>query len=663
MDEKALLGTTLADTYLIEKKLGAGGMGTVFVAQNIRLGKRYALKVLNPEVAHSYPQAVERFKREAVTAGRLGHVGIVQVHDIAQTDDNILYMVMDLLDGEDLETRMAETGLLPWDAVYRIIYQTCDALATAHDVGIIHRDLKPANIFLSRRRGEGERAVLLDFGVAKVLDAQRALPDMESFDGARRGPTPTLTKPGTIVGTPNYMSPEQASGIAVDARADVYSMGAVLFHMATGIPPFNADSLLAVLTMIAIDPVPRIAAVNPRAVRPDGVDEVIARAMSKDPAARFQDVRALAAALPAPHGATISLAPAAPAGPTTLAGRPSDDEATPTSPGTPLPRSKDKVTETMHDGVAAKTRVEVDVTPTLPPAEPRRRSRAASLVVVGVLLVVGVVVGAVAALGPGRSGGSSSSTDRATKTAAGGEGAADAAPTEEALFSRGMAGLQREIEAESWNRAAGTVANLVEQFPDREPILRPMREQVEMELLGAAQHRQAAGQVTTDREEARRLCAQIQVRSVYRARPPCDELLRAPVATADAGAGGGPTQADAGAGTSKSLAKTSRPAGRTDRDIDKVYRRNRGAASRCFDRAFDGGFRPSGTITVSVRTTIDSAGQVSSASLLDPRYRSKASFKVCIENQVRGWQFPASSKSDTREFLFSYTAPELDLGE
>ncbi len=208
MDDSTLLGTTISETYHIEKKLGEGGMGTVFIARNVRLGKRYALKVLNPEVAQTYPAAVDRFKREAVTAGRLGHVGICQVHDISRTKNDILYMVMDLLDGEDLEHRMIETGLLPWEAIYRIVAQTCDALATAHEAGIVHRDLKPANIFLSQRRGEGERAVLLDFGVAKVLDAQRSLQsDEPESTNQQHIMTPTLTKPGTIVGTPNYMSP------------------------------------------------------------------------------------------------------------------------------------------------------------------------------------------------------------------------------------------------------------------------------------------------------------------------------------------------------------------------------------------------------------------------------------------------------------------------
>lgn len=648
MDENTLLGTTLAETYLIEKKLGEGGMGTVFVARNVRLGKRYALKILNPEVAQSYPQAVERFKREAVTAGRLGHVGIVQVHDIAQTDDDILYMVMDLLDGEDLETRMAETGLLPWEAVYRIITQTCDALATAHEAGIVHRDLKPANIFLSRRMGEGERAVLLDFGVAKVLDAQRSLPDDETEDGERAMPTPTLTKPGTIVGTPNYMSPEQASGIAVDHRSDVYSMGAVLYHMATGIAPFNADSLLAVLTMIAIDPVPRIADVAPDARRPPILDEVIGRAMAKSPDERYQDVRAFAEALPSPTGAPLISIPSSPRGEDTGDFAVGDDhvDGPPTAHETPIPAKPKRDTSTVHDGVAAKTKMETMPSgapaPTEPAAAPAPapKKRSLGLTLIGVFLSIGIAAGAIAALGPrlfgdnasGTSGGSATTADAGTK-----------APTKEARFSQGMSKLQSDIENENWAAAAGRVASLVSDFPGRKTVLHPMREQIEMEMLSAAQHRQAKALYTTNQAKARAICSEIELRSIYRKREPCTELL-----------------AKAAPETTKKKGP-SRPARLSDREIDRVYRKNRFGASRCFERAFEGGFRPAGTIRVSVRVSIGSTGRVTSASLLDPRYRSKAAFKVCIENHVRSWKFPASASSTTREFQFSYRGQEIDL--
>ena len=651
MDASVLLGTTIADTYEIEQKLGAGGMGTVFVARNIRLGKRYALKVLNPELAQSYPQAVERFRREAVTAGRLGHVGIAQVHDIAQTDDGIAYMVMDLLDGEDLETRMAETGLLSWDAIYRIITQTCDALATAHEAGIVHRDLKPANIFLSRRQGEGERAVLLDFGVAKVLDAHRSLPD-EELEGGKHVPTPTLTKPGTLVGTPNYMSPEQASGLAVDHLADIYSMGAVLFHMATSEPPFNAESLLAVLTMIAIDPVPLIHDVTPAANRPKDLDKVVSRAMAKNPRDRYQDIRELARALPPPEDAgRISVAAASRDDDKDERGPKSADDEGKTAAGTPLPRTvseQRKTVDTLHDGVAAKTRLDEPSSPP-PSSEPQpKRSSKLSWALIGIFLVVGIILGAIAALSPGLGGdgGSEPVDDPPTEPP----------PSQETLFSRGMSELQQEIEQENWASAAGILTRLSRQFSSREAVLRPMREQIEMEMESAALHRRAKAQVGSDRSSARQVCVQIQVRSVYRDRPPCQELLQ----TAEEPDAGAP-DADPDEGPRKVARPTPRPRGRTGRDIDRIYRRNRGRGRRCFERAFEGGFQPMGTIRVSVRAVIGSSGSVTNASLLDPRYRSNAALKVCLENLVRSWEFPPSTGSTTREFLFTYQARNLDL--
>jgi serine/threonine-protein kinase len=648
MDERSLLGTTIAGRYLIEKKLGQGGMGTVFVAQNVRLGKRYALKVLNPEVAKSYPAAVDRFKREAETASRLGHVGIVQVHDIDRTEDDILYMVMDLLEGEDLETRMVETGLLPWDAVYRIVTQTCDALATAHEAGIVHRDLKPANIFLSQRKGEGERAVLLDFGVAKVIDAQRALVDEDEVDeGGRKGPTPTLTKPGTIVGTPNYMSPEQASALAVDHRSDIYSMGAVLFHMAAGEPPFNADSLLAVLTMIAIDPVPLVTDVNPSATdRPKGLDDVIRKAMSKDPDKRYRDIREFARALPLPRDAVhLGLAVNVERSGVTAEHEP----ATPTALETPLPRSTGAATavHVPKPRERAKEKAPAEPAGTLAGAEAvsRPRPRRLSWAIIGVLMLVGIAAGAIAALGPGFGG---------TRRGDAGPAAPNKnVPNTEADFDRGLADVQRQIEAEEWASAAGMIAGLRKQFPQRETMFRQMYEQVEMEMESAALHRNAKAQANADREAARQICAQIEVRSVYRSRAPCDELLKAAPPPVSPGPDAGPDKQVKAPGV--------RPRSLSDREIDQVYRSRRGGAQRCFDNAFSGGFRPTGTIRVAVQATIGATGRVTSAQLLDPRYRSQTGLRVCLENLVRSWEFPESTGSTSREFQFSYTAEEIDL--
>lgn len=678
MDETSLIGTTIADTYLVEKKLGEGGMGTVFIARNVRLGKKYAVKVLNPEVAQSYPAAVERFQREAKTAGTLGHVGICQVQDFNTTADGLSYIVMDLLVGEDLETRMVETGLLQWDAVYRVITQTCDALATAHEAGIVHRDLKPANIFLSRRKGEGERAMLLDFGVAKMLDAQRSLTaDDDPLEVP--GPTPTLTKPGTIVGTPNYMSPEQASGIAVDHRADIYSMGAVLFHMACGEPPFNADSLLAILTMIAIDPVPSINDVNPNANRPKGVDDVIRRAMAKDPADRFTDVRDMANALPPPDGAVGLGLPVA----VNRSGVTSEQSAmssrvseSPTRAGgvshtqqrtaaeTPDPLGDEKQTlpfmSGRHEGGAVAT---APATPSPPISLVRSKPKRLSWAIIAILLAVGIVGGAIAALGPLLTGGSTTTNSVQPPP--------PPPPSKGDLFDNGLADVEKAMEAERWVAAAGLIDNLKKQFPERENVLGQMSSQIEMEMESAVVHRSAKAQVKTNADESRRLCAQIHRNSVYWRRPPCDSLIDQQVSkAADAGPDAPPPKVvkgglrpKTGPGPGPGPGPKRVDGSQVEREIDAIYRRNRGLARRCFDNAFSGGFRPMGTIRVSVRTTIGATGSVTSASLLDPRYRSEAGLKVCLENLVRSWQFPGSSQSRTREFQFTYKAPEINLDD
>lgn len=674
MDETSLIGKTIADTFFIENKIGEGGMGTVFIARHVRLGKRCAIKVLNPEVAQSYPAAVERFEREAKAAGQLGHVGICQVQDVNTTDDGMSYMVMDLLEGEDLETRMVETGLLQWEAVCRIISQTCDALATAHESGIVHRDLKPANIFLSQRKGEGERAVILDFGVAKMLDAQRAL-TADDDPLAVPGPTPTLTKPGTIVGTPNYMSPEQASGIAVDHRADIYSMGAVLFHMGCGEPPFNAESLLAVLTMIAIDPVPSISDINPNANRPKGVDDVIRRAMAKDPADRFSDVRELANALPLPDGAVGLGLPIAVnrsgvtaehgAVATPIPDRPQQSgnishTQQRTAAARPDPRSTGKDTLRISSGPKASGEAApAPSTPSPPISLVRSKPKRLSWAIIAILLAVGIVGGAIAALGPLLTGNSTTTTpDEPQPTE----------PSKADIFDRGLADVGKAMGSERWTAAAGLIGNLKRQFPERENVLGQMSSQIEMEMEAAVLHRSAKAQVKTSADESLRLCAQIHRNSVYWRRAPCDELIdqQASAKTVDAGPDARPNQGSAVGPRPKTGPKTGpRPTNDSEieREIDTIYRRNRGLARRCFDNAFSGGFRPMGTIRVSVRASIGATGSVTSAQLLDPRYRSKAGLKVCLENLVRSWQFPGSSKSRTREFQFTYKGQEINLDD
>ena len=286
-----LLGRTLGGVYAIEQRLGTGGFGAVYAGRHLRTGRRYALKVLRADRALFSPEARERFRREAAALSSLGHAGIVAVHDFASSD-GLDFLVMDLLEGEDLASRLSHKAPLPLEDALHIIEQVADALALAHRQGIVHRDLKPANVFLARSRGEAisgstrtsdlgadvtERAVLLDFGLAKTTSSG-----------------PSLTASGEALGTPQYMAPEQASGDRIDARTDVYALGAILFEMLSGVPPFDGPSAAAVLVKALTTPAPSLRGVPGV---PSSVAEVVARALAKDPDQRPQSVTDLVLAL------------------------------------------------------------------------------------------------------------------------------------------------------------------------------------------------------------------------------------------------------------------------------------------------------------------------------------------------------------------------------
>ncbi len=270
-----LVGRTLKQTWFVEGLLAAGGMGCVYTARHVRTGKRYAVKTLLPDERISI-ESLHRFEREARTASSLGHVGIVQVHDFDLEGDP-RFLVMDLLEGETLEQRLARVGRLGWQDARRIVLEVADALAAAHHAGVLHRDLKPSNVFLARKEGLGERAVLLDFGLTKPI---------------REGASVWVTRTGAIVGTAHYMSPEQARGErSLDQRADVYGLGALLYEMVAGIPPFLGATPFAVLTSLLTEaPVPPSHLMQGI---PPALDALVLRALAKQPHERPQDVPAM----------------------------------------------------------------------------------------------------------------------------------------------------------------------------------------------------------------------------------------------------------------------------------------------------------------------------------------------------------------------------------
>ena len=278
--ERSLDGTILLDRYRIVERLGAGGMGVVYVAEHIALKKRCAIKVLADEYAGKQ-DIVERFLQEARAASMIAHENVVEITDYGQTPSGSVFFVMEMLVGEDLAHTVARHGPLPWERVRPIMVQICRALAAAHDKGIIHRDMKPENCFRIERAGTTDFIKVLDFGIAKVTG------DESEGKG--------LTKTGMIFGTPEYMSPEQAQGMKVDHRADIYAVGIILYELLTGKVPFSADTFMGVLTKHMFE-VPVAPSSLAPGITPE-VESVILKALQKDREHRFSTMREFLAAI------------------------------------------------------------------------------------------------------------------------------------------------------------------------------------------------------------------------------------------------------------------------------------------------------------------------------------------------------------------------------
>ncbi len=265
-----LIGRVIADRYRILELLGRGGMGVVYKVEHVHIGKLMAMKLLHGELARDR-NTVKRFQREAEAVSRLSHPNTVQVFDFGRSE-GLMYLVMEYLNGKDLGQLIREEGHLPFDRVARILAQVCASVSEAHALGIVHRDLKPENVMIV---GTGrEIAKVLDFGLAKLRDHAGGV---------------TVTRAGAIVGTPYYMSPEQIRGEEVDARGDVYAIGAMIYKACTGVPPFVANTPMGVLTKHLTEelvlPSRRSGFQLPRQI-----DAIVDKAMRKDPAERHQSV-------------------------------------------------------------------------------------------------------------------------------------------------------------------------------------------------------------------------------------------------------------------------------------------------------------------------------------------------------------------------------------
>ena len=287
-DEDPIVGQLLDGNYEVLRVIGEGGMGKVYEARHTRLHtKRFAVKLLHHELARE-PEVVTRFQREAEAASVLMHPNVVGVYDVNTSADGRPYIVAELLEGEELGKYLDRLGRLPAVEAVHIVRQGCRALAAAHAAGIVHRDVKPENVFLA---GPSATVKVLDFGISKVA---------EFSDG--------LTKTGTVMGTPDYMAPEQARGDRVDARADIYAVGAILYRALTGRKPFEGSDPMAILTAVLTQEPERPSTLEPSI--PLSLELIVQRTMAKNPAQRFASMDMLEQAL-APFDSADAQLPAA----------------------------------------------------------------------------------------------------------------------------------------------------------------------------------------------------------------------------------------------------------------------------------------------------------------------------------------------------------------
>ena len=276
-------GEILAGRFRVERLLGAGGMGSVFAVQDLRSGHRVALKLMLPQFAASQEFA-GRFVREARAAASLGSRHVARVHEVGQLGDGALYMLMELLEGQDLARLVSKGGPQPIADTVGFVIEACDAIAEAHARGFVHRDLKPSNLFLAMQPGGRPIVKVLDFGISKstALDAE--------------GGAEALTATDSSLGSPQYMSPEQVrSAKKVDHRTDVWALGCILHKLLTGTLAFEADSVGAHLAMVVAEPPTPLRRRRPDA--PAELEHVVLRCLQKDLGLRFQNVGQLALAL------------------------------------------------------------------------------------------------------------------------------------------------------------------------------------------------------------------------------------------------------------------------------------------------------------------------------------------------------------------------------
>jgi predicted Ser/Thr protein kinase len=268
-----LVGQVVADRYHIIKKLGEGGMGAVYLGEHVKMGRKSAIKVMAAQMSQD-PDAISRFNREASNASRISHPNVCQIYDFGETTDGLIYLAMEFIEGQALKDVIETAGALHPARAASILKQAADALQAAHDLNIVHRDIKPDNIMVVQGKDGTDVVKVVDFGIARAVGGDET--------GQK------VTKTGLVVGTPEYMSPEQLSGDKLDGRSDIYSLALVLYRMLTGTLPFEADSAQEVMIKrLTDDPLPLDQA-RPDLVFPAKLQLVMNVALARTPAERYQ---------------------------------------------------------------------------------------------------------------------------------------------------------------------------------------------------------------------------------------------------------------------------------------------------------------------------------------------------------------------------------------
>ncbi len=385
----AMLNREIGGRYRIVAKLGEGGMGAVFRAEQISLKRAVAVKLLRPEVAAS-PQLLRRFNAEAEVVAKLSHPNTVNIFDFGQDRDGTLFIAMEFIDGRPLR-ELLQSGPVPVPRALAIAHQITESLADAHAHAIIHRDLKPDNVMLQDRGKTRDIVRVLDFGIAKLRDETRAT-------------AMAMTQAGDMLGTPQYMAPEQIKGEAIDGRTDVYALGCMLYEMVTGRMPYEADAVMAILSKHLLEP-----AIPPSQRRPDlglppAIDRLVLAAMAKESRDRpptmevFGEMIAeLAATLPPSSVTTPIISAQQPAMPTPVASyanaqtAPALPAVAQSLPLTPIAQTI-PVTAAQSLPQPATAQPLPVAAPPKPVAEPKDRTTLYVLIAIAVLCVGGLVL-------------------------------------------------------------------------------------------------------------------------------------------------------------------------------------------------------------------------------------------------------------------------------